>query len=74
MVPRHDEQRRPERAQEVRRRRVLGPPPAVREIAGGEHERRVDPLDELCDRSLELGLMEGPSRSDMEIRDVKDAC
>ena len=45
----------------------------MREIAGREHERRVDPLDELCDRSLELGLMEGPSCSDMEIRDVKDA-
>jgi hypothetical protein len=53
---------------------VLGAAPAVREVARREHERGVDPLDEVRDRSLELGLMECPSRSDMQVRDVKDAC
>jgi hypothetical protein len=53
---------------------VLGAAPAVREVAGRQHERGVDPLDEVGDRSLELRLMKRPPRSDMQIRDMKDAC
>jgi hypothetical protein len=74
VVSGHHEERRAEGSEEARSRLVLGTAPAMREVAGGEHERRIDPLDELRDRSLELGLMECPPRSDMQVRDVKDAC
>jgi hypothetical protein len=74
VVSGHDEERWTERSEEARCGLVLGAAPAVREVARREHERGVDPLDEVRDRSLELGLMECPSRSDMQVRDVKDAC
>ena len=54
--------------------RMLRRPTTVREVAARKHERRVDPLDEVGNRSLDLGLMERPPRSDMQVRDVKDAC
>ncbi len=59
--------------EEVRRRFVLRRAPPMSQVACCEHERRVDPFHELGDRPLELGLMEGPPRSDMQVRDVKDA-
>jgi len=74
VVSRHDEERWAERSEKARGGLVLCPAPSVREVAGREHERRIDALDELSDRSLELGLMECPPRSDMKVRDVKDAC
>jgi hypothetical protein len=74
VVPGHDEERRAERPEEPRGGLVLGAAPAVREVAGRQHERGVDPLDEVGDRSLELRLMKRPPRSDMQIRDMKDAC
>jgi hypothetical protein len=73
VVSRHDEEGRAERAEEPCGSLVLGAAAAVREISGREDERRVDPLDEVCDGSLELGLMKRRSRSDMQVRDVKDA-
>ena len=54
--------------------RGLGPTPTVGQVARGQHERRVDPLDELRDRSLDVGLMKCPPRPDMQVRDMEDAC
>jgi hypothetical protein len=74
VVSRYDNERWPERAQEARRRLVLLAPAAVGEVARRQDEGRVDAVDQLRDRSLELGLMECLPRSDMQVRDVEDAC
>ena len=74
VVPGDDEQGRSQRAQEAGGGLVLGPAPTVGQVARGEHERRVDPRHELRDRSLDLGLMKGPPRPDMQVRDMEDAC
>ena len=54
MVSGHGEHRGAERAEEARRVLVLLAPAAIREIAGRDDERRLDPAHERGERRLDL--------------------
>jgi hypothetical protein len=47
----------------------LSRPAAVREVAGGDDELRLDPLDEARERLLDFGLL---VRADVEIGNVEE--
>ena len=71
MVARDDEQRRPERAQQLRRGLVLLRRAAVGEVAARDHELRLEPLDERSRAPIPQSTAFG---ADVQIRDVQDAC
>src|SRR5262249_55009849 len=71
VVPRHDQERPSEAVQEGRRRLVLGRLPTVREVAAGDHELRLEAVDERCERPFHGRRFR---RADMQIRDMQDPC
>jgi hypothetical protein len=74
VVPRNDEQRSSEAAEEGRRRLVLARPAEVRQVAGGDDELRLDLLDERFDRHSRGAIVVASARADVEVRHVEDAC
>ena len=71
--PGHDEKRRAEAAEEARRVVVLARAAEVREVAGRDHELRLDALDERAERRAGGEIVARPPRADVEVRHVEDA-
>ena len=61
----------PKRAEEPRRVLVLLAPAAIREVAGGDDERRLDPAHESGQRRLDLGIL---VCTRMKIGYMEEAC
>jgi hypothetical protein len=71
VVPGDDEERRPETAQEGGRALVLGPAPAVREVARDGDELRRETLHETRERALNRRFLRGSS---VQVGDVEEPC
>jgi hypothetical protein len=74
MVPRHDEERTVEAAEEARGGLVLSGAAEVGEVAGRDHELGLDALDERHDGGSGGEIVLRPPRADVEVRHVEDAC
>jgi hypothetical protein len=57
VVARYGQDGRAERAQHLRRALELGAPASVREIAGSDHDLRLEPLHETCQSVLDVPLL-----------------
>jgi hypothetical protein len=64
-----DEQWALEPAQKGRRSLVLVPAPAMRQIAAGDDQFRLDALDQRAESALDFWLLDG---ADMQVREVKE--
>jgi hypothetical protein len=73
VVPRNNQQGRPEAAEELGRRLVLFPQAAVGEVAARDHELGVDALDQLANRELDFRLSGATTRPEMQVGNLKDA-
>jgi hypothetical protein len=70
VVSGHCEDRPAKAFEEVRRAGVLLGSPSVRQVAAGDDQLRVDPLDQVRKTRLDPWLV---ARADMEIREVKES-
>jgi hypothetical protein len=71
VVPRHREERRAERTEELAGSLELGRSSAVREIAGGDDELGGDLVHELAERRDGLGRL---GTADVQVRDMENPC
>jgi hypothetical protein len=69
VVSGNGQDRRPQRPEETGRILVLVALRAVREVAAGDDQRRLDPLDQRREAELDLGI---PPSSEVQIRHVEN--